>query len=264
MQNIHPTPEPHLTRVGLDDRLVVLARTLHAPEPAMEVALRENAMNWARLGKTCLGQALYRHRSFFQNPSGSLVWSHVELSYFRGLVPWDVTKDLVVNRQPTDANLLRAEILLTTPSSFLLPLDWQGLADRSKRLASLEFIRVEPAFFGEYRNVMRDYCGPAAEKLLRTGKFGTFRAMETAAVLYHDPALTIDWNQIHLCELTPEGFQGFGPEFKAALRDEPSSPADNSNVFADLDRIRTVPYWTFNDPVVEADTAIAQEGRRIP
>ena len=264
VQNIHPMPARRLARVELDDRLVVLARTVHAPEPAMEVALRENAMNWARFGKTCLGQALYRHRSFFQNPSGSSAWSHVELSYFRGLVPGDVIQDLVVNRQPAEVNLLRAEILLTTPSSFLLPLDWQGLADRSERLVSLEFIQVEPSFFGEYRNVMRDYCGRAAEKLVRIGKFGTFRAMETAAVLYRHPALTIDWNQIHLCELNPNGFQGFGREFKAALREEWSSPTDTSNVFADLDRIRTIPCWTFNDPVVEADTAIAQEGRRVP
>ena len=33
-----------------------------------------------------------------------------------------------------------------------------GLADRPERQASLEFIQVEPAFFGEYRDVMRDYA----------------------------------------------------------------------------------------------------------
>jgi hypothetical protein len=259
-----PTQKSCLTLVELDDRLVVLARTLHAPEPAMEAALKENAVKWARFGKTCLGQALYRHRSFFQNPSGSPAWSHVELSYFRGMVPGDVIQDLVVNRLPADANLLRAEILLTTPSSFILPLDWKGLVDRSERLASLEYIQVEPRFFGEYRSVMRDYCGPAATKLVRAGKFGTFRAMETAAVLYRDPGLTIDWNQIHLCELNPDGFHGFGREFKAALREEAPNADDTPDVFADLDRIRTVPRWTFNDPVVEADTAVAQEGRREP
>jgi hypothetical protein len=264
VQIISPTGKSRLARVELDDRLVVLARTMHAPEPAMEAALRESAVNWARFGEMCLGQALYRHRSFFQNPSGSPAWSPVELSYFRGMVPVDVIQDLVVNLQPAATNLLRAEILLATPSSFILPLDWQGLADRSDRLVSLEYIQVEPSFFSDYRNVMRDYCGPAAAKLVRAGKFGTFRAMETAAVLYRDPGLTIDWNQIHLCELNPEDFQGFGREFKAALREEPPNAADTPDVFADLDRMRTVPRWTFNDPVVEADTAVAQEGRREP
>jgi hypothetical protein len=176
------------------------------------------------------------------------------------MVPFDVIQDLVGNRQRNDAHLVRAEILLTTPSSFVLPLDWQGLADPSERLASLEFIQVNPAFFDEYRNVMRDYCGPAAARLVQVGKFGTFRAMETAAVLYRAPGLAIDWNQIHLCELNPDGFHGFGLEFKAAL-DTPDA-ADTPDVFAALDRIRTVPRWTFNDPVVEADTAVAQQGRR--
>src|SRR5678816_909798 len=99
---------------------------MHAPEPAMEAALKESAMNWSRFGETCLGLALYRHRSFFQNPSGSPAWSHIELSYFRGMVPGDVIQGLVVNRQPAVPNLLRAEILLTTPSSFVMPLNWQG------------------------------------------------------------------------------------------------------------------------------------------
>jgi hypothetical protein len=257
---IHPASNARLARVEPDDRLVVLARTVHATELAMEAVLKDGAMRWARFGKTCLGQALYRHRSFFQNPSSSPAWSHVELSYFRGMVPFDVIQDLVVDRQQNDASLVRAEILLTTPSSFVVPLDWQGLADPSERLASLEFIQVNPAFFGEYRSVMRDYCGPAAAKLVRLGKFGTFRAMETAAVLYRAPGLTIDWNQIHLCELNPDGFHGFGREFKAALdtRDAAGTP----DVFSALDRIRNVPRWTLNDPVVEADTAVAQEGRR--
>ena len=219
-------------------------------------------MKWARFGNTCLGQALYRHRTFFQNPSGSPAWSHVELSYFRGMVPGDVIQDLVVNWQPVESNLLRAEILLTTPSSFILPPDWQGLAGRSGWLASLEFIQVEPPFFGEYRSVMRDYCGPAAAKLVRAGKFGTFRAMETAAVLYRAPGLKIDWNQIHLCELNPDDFHGFGREFKAALREESPQGTDAPDVFAGLDRMRTVPRWTFNDAVVEEDAAVAQEGRR--
>jgi hypothetical protein len=228
----------------------------------MEAALKDSAMKCARFGETCLGQALYRHRSFFQNPSSSPAWSHIELSYFRGMVTGDVLQDLVVNRQHDHGSLVRAEILLTTPSSFVLPLDWHGLADRSEQLASLEFIQVDPAFLSEYRNVMRDYCGPAAAKLVRAGKFGTFRAMETAAVLYRAPGLTVDWNQIHLCELNPDGFHGFGREFEAAFREDIPNAADSPDSFASLDRIRTVPRWTFNDPIVEADRRVAQEGRR--
>jgi hypothetical protein len=83
-------------------------------------------------------------------------------------------------------------------------------------------------------------------------------------VLYRVPELTIDWNQIHLCELNPDGFDGFGREFKVALRDDTPNAADNPDVFAALDHIRTVPRWTFNDAIVEADTAVAQEGRREP
>jgi hypothetical protein len=88
--------------------------------------------------------------------------------------------------------------------------------------------------------------------------------METAAVLYCAPGLTIDWNQIHLCELNPDGFHGFGREFEAALREDTATATDSPDVFAALDRIRTVPRWTLNDPVVETDTAVAQEGRREP
>ena len=253
-----------MARIETDDRLVVLARTIHVRDPGMETALKDSAVNWARFGETCLGQALYRHRAIFQNASEAPVWNHLELSYFRSLVPGDAILDLVVKQQPATLDLLRAEILLTTASSFILPRDWQGSGDRPDRQASLEFIQVDPAFFGEYRDVMRDYCGPAAAKLVRAGKFGTFRAMETAAVLFQDPALKIGWNQIHLCELEADSFRGFGREFEAALREDAPDAAATSGVFAGLDRMRTVPRWTFNDPVVEADAAVAKEGRAEP
>ena len=61
------------------------------------------------------------------------MWSHLELSYFRSMVPGDAILDLVVKRQPAAMELLRAEILLTTPSSFVLPRDWQGLAGQPER-----------------------------------------------------------------------------------------------------------------------------------
>ena len=216
-------------------------------------------MNWIRFGNTCLGQALYRHRSVFQNASDGPMWSHLELSYFRDIVPADVVLELVSNPQSDGVHLLRAEVLLTTPSSFILPRDWQGSADRPERKASLEYISVQPKHLRDYRNAMRDYCGLAAMKLVQENRFGTFRAMETAAVLFRAPEMTIDWNQIHLCELDPNGFEGFGKEFAAALRADLPNGVDLPDAFADLGRIRTVPRWTFNDFVVEADSAIVGE-----
>lgn len=253
---ILPPDEPYLARIEPHDRLVVLARTLEARDPGAETALKDSALDWGRFGETCLGQALYRHRTVFQNAADAPVWSHLELSYFRDVVPADAIYDLVVKPRPAGTDLLRAEVLLTTPESFVLPRNWQGSAHRP---ASLEYIDVRAAHLREYRDVMRRYCGPAAAKLVRTNRFGTFRAMETAAVLYRDPGFKVDWNQIHLCEVDANGFDGFGKEFTAALGDSPEG-ADIGSVFAGLDRIRTVPRWTFNDPMVEVDLAVGRQG----
>jgi hypothetical protein len=261
-QSSRPTTNPPTAQFELSDRLVVLARTLHAPTPESEAALKEGVTNWKRFGGTCLGQALYRHRSFFQNPAETPAWSHTELSYFRSMVPEAAIKDLVGNRKPANVQLLRAELLLTTPGSFVLPRDWRGMSDQPEKVASLEFIQVNSTYFADYRHFMRDYCGPAASRIVRSGRFGTFRAMETVAVLYRDPAAQVDWNQIHLCELNPDGFKGFGREFDAAMRDKRAHGADTSRNFADLDLIRTVPRWTFNDPVIEMDIGLAYEGHR--
>lgn len=250
----------HLAQIEPDDRLVALARTVQVRDPETETALKDSAINWAHFGETCLGKALYRHRTVFQNAAEAPVWSHLELSYFRNIVPADAILELVVNPQPAGMDLLRAEILLTTPSSFILPRGWQGSADRPERQASLEYIQVQPKYLGEYRDVMRDYCGAAARKLVQANRFGTFRAMETAAVLYQDPGLKIEWNQIHLCELDPDGFEGFGKAFEAALREDLPDGAAFSDAFADLGRMRTVPRWTFNDPVVETDVTVGREG----
>lgn len=257
-ESIHPFCESRLARIEPDDRLVVLARTIQAPDPGTETALKDRTVNWARFGQTCLGQALYRHRSVFRNASEAAVWSHLELSYFRDIVPADAIHELVVKQQP-ETQLLRAEILLTTPSAFVLPRNWQGSADRPERQASLEYIEVQPPNLGEYRDIMRKYIGPAAAKLVQANRIGTFRTMETAAVLYRDPALKINWNQIHLCEVNADGFNGFGQEFDAALR-EVSPDGGFAAVFAGLDRMRMIPRWTFNDPVVEADAAVGREG----
>jgi hypothetical protein len=117
---------------------------------------------------------------------------------------------------------------------------------------------VQSPYLGEYRDIMRKYIGPAAAKLVQANRIGTFRTMETAAVLYLDPALRINWNQIHLCEVNADGFNGFGQEFDAALR-EVSPDGGFAAVFAGLDRMRMIPRWTFNDPVVEADAAVGRE-----
>lgn len=262
-ERIHPAQVPRLARIEPGDRLVVLARTLQAREPGAETALEERAADWRRLGETCLGQALYRHRSLLRDAAEAPVWSHLELSWFRDLVPADAIRALVAEPQPAGTDLLRAEILLTTPGSFILPRDWQGSADRSERQASLEYIDVGPAHLGDYREVMRNYVGPAAATLVAANRIGTFRAMETAAVLHHAPALTTDWNQIDLCEVDAAGFDGFGPLFDAPLRE--LAPAGGfAGIFADLDRIRTVPRWTFNDAVVEADAAVARGCKEEP
>ena len=237
---------------------MVLARTIQVRDLETEAALKDGAIDWARFGETCLGQALYRHRNVYQNASDAPVWSHLELSYFRNIVSADAILELVVNAQSSGMNLLRAELLLTTPSSFILPRNWQGSADRPERQASLEYIHVLPKYLHEYRDAMRDYCGPAARKLVRAKRFGTFRAMETAAVIYCDRGLKIEWNQIHLCELNAEGFEGFGKEFEMALREDLPEGAEFSDAFAGLGRMRTVPRWTLNDFVVEADMALGQ------
>jgi len=258
-ESIHLSDESPLARIEPEDRLVVLARTLQARDPGTETALEDSAVHWARLGEACLGQALYRHRSVFRNAAEAPPWSHLELTYFREVVPADAIFELVVQRQRADTLLLRAEILLTTPSAFVLPRDWLGSADRPERKASLEYIDVQSAFLGEYREAMRKYIGPAAAKLVRANRIGTFRAMETAAVLYRDPELKIDWNQIHLCEVDASGFTGFS----AALQ-EVSPNSGLAAVFDSLEGIRTIPRWTFNDPVVEADAAVAREGTLEP
>ena len=83
-------------------------------------------------------------------------------------------------------------------------------------------------------------------------------------MLYRDPGMKIDWNQIHLCEVDADGFDGFGQEFDAALQKVSPDGADFAGVFAGLDRIRTIRRWTFNDPVVEADAAVGREGTAVP
>ncbi len=241
-----------LIRIEPEDRLVVLARTIQAVAPEAEARLRDGTAGAERFGNSCLGQALYRHRSIFQGASNQPLWSHLELSYFRETVPADVIRALVNDRQPAGIELLRAEILLAMPASFILPGDWQGMAGRPELVASLEYIDVRPPHLGEYRDIMQEYCGPAAARLVQARKVGTFRAMETAAVLHQDPDFAIDWNQLHLCEVNADGFNGFGQAFSEALREvSPAKGAEVARVFAGLDRIRSVSRWTFNEALVE-------------
>ena len=101
-ETIHPFYESHLARIEPDDRLVVLARTIQVRDPGTEAALKDRVVSWARFGEACLGQALYRHRTVFRNASEAAVWSHLELSYFRDLIPADAIHELVVKQQPPE------------------------------------------------------------------------------------------------------------------------------------------------------------------
>lgn len=234
---------------------MVLARTLDAPSGAGREALEGQAGAWGELGPTCLGRSLYRHHSIFKSQSDAPVWSHAEFIYFRDLVPAAALDRLVHDAPPPGVRLLRAELLVTTPASFLFPKGWAGSSLRPHRKPSIEYLDVDPAFLRDYREIMRRYIGPGAARLVAMGKLGTFRTLETAAVLLQDPALGAAWNQIHLSEVDAEGFQGFGQELDAALR-EISPDGGFVTLFAGLDRMRTIPRWTLNDPVVEADAGV--------
>lgn len=250
--------EAAVTRIEPDARLVVLARTLQARDPTPDPrpgAARSGGAPGASFDGACLGRALYRHRSVFQSASDAPAWSHLDIHYFRDLVPAEAVHDLVLAPQPAGVRPLRAEILLTTPASFALPQGRRGPAGRPGRVASLEYIHVRPDRLGDYRAVMRRYVGPAAARLVAAGTFGTYRAMETAAVLHRDPAFDVDWNQIHLCGGEAEGFEGFAQAFDAALG-AVAPEGGYAEVFAGLGAMRTIPRWTFNDVVVEADDAI--------
>ena len=133
--------------------------------------LKDSAVNWARFGETCLGQALYRHRTVFQNASEAPAWSHLELSYFRSMVPGDAILDLVVKRQPATMDLLRAEILPDDPLVLRPAARLAGLG-RSSRNGRHHWSssRWNLAFFGEYRDVMRDYCWPCRREACPGGQ----------------------------------------------------------------------------------------------
>ncbi len=181
-----------LARIEPDQRIVVLARTIQARDSGSDASLKEAILDLARCREGCIGGALYRHHSVFQGASEAATWNHLELSYFQDVVPADIIFELVLKPQPVETHLLRAEILLTTPSAFVMPRDWRGSANRPEWQPSLEYIDVKREYLGEYRDVMQKYIGPAAARLVETGRIGTFRTMETAAVLYRDPSLNID------------------------------------------------------------------------
>ena len=246
-----------IVSIEQDARLVVLARTLDTRSAGAKETLEQAAGEWRHFGDTCLGRALYRHHSIFKGQSDAPIWSHVELIYFRDIVPSEVVDQLVRARQSPGVHLLRAEILVTTPASFVFPQGWAGSSHRPDRKPSLEYLDVDPSYLGEYREIMRRYIGPAASKLVAMGKLGTFRTMETVAVLFQDPSLGTNWNQIHLSEVDAESFQGFGQEFDAALH-EISPEGGFADIFAGLDRMRAIPRWTLNDPVLELDAAVGE------
>lgn len=240
-----------------EERLVVLARTLSARSVAAAETLEQAAHAWRHFGETCLGRALYRHHAIFKSQSAAPVWSHADFIYFRDIVPGDAIAELVHAPQPSGLHLLRAEILVTTPASFVFPRGWAGSSHRPHRKPSIEYLDVAPAHLRDYREIMRRYIGPAAAKLVAMGKLGTFRTMETAAVLFENPSLGTTWNQIHLSEVDAEEFQGFGQELDAALR-EIAPDGGFAELFAGLDGMRTIPRWTLNDAVLEDDAALGE------
>lgn len=256
-QPVTTSCEPEIVCIEQHERLVVLARTLDTKSADATETLERAATKWRQFGDTCLGRALYRHSSIFKSQSAAPVWSHAEFIYFRDIVPWDVVDQLVSTPQPLGMHLLRAEILVTTPQSFIVPRGWTGSARRPDRKPSLEYLDVDPSCLQDYREIMKRYIGPAASKLVAMGKLGTFRTMETIAVLFQDPSLGANWNQIHLSEVDAVEFQGFGQELDAALR-EISPDGGFAAVFAGLDHMRTIPRWTLNDAAVEADAAVGQ------
>lgn len=195
--------EPQIVSIEQGDRLVVLARTLDARSTEARETLEKAASEWRGFGETYLGRALYRHHSIFKSQSDALVWSHAEFVYFRDIVPSQVVDQLVHAPQPPGVNLLRAEILVTTPASFVFPRDWSGSSHRSGRKPSIEYLDVDPSYLRDYREIMRRFIGPAASKLVALGKLGTFRSMETAAVLFQAPSLVARWNQIHRARWMP-------------------------------------------------------------
>jgi hypothetical protein len=256
-QSVTTSCEQEIVRIEQHARLVVLARTLDTKSADATETLERTATEWRQFGDTCLGRALYRHSSIFKSQSAAPVWSHAEFVYFRDIVPCDVIDQLVRTPQPFGMHLLRAEILVTTPQSFVFPQGWTGSAHRPDRKPSLEYLDVDPSCLQDYREIMRRYIGPAASKLVAMGKLGTFRTMETVAVLFQAPSLGASWNQIHLSEVDATGFQGFGQELDAAVR-EIFPDGGFAAVFAGLDQMRTIPRWTLNEAVVEADAGIGQ------
>lgn len=254
-----------LVSIEQDQRLVVLARTLDAPSAESQHALARQADAWADLGPTCLGRALYGHHSIFKSQSDAPVWSHAEFIYFRDLVPAEAIARLVQDAPPPGVRLLRAELLATTPGAFHFPKGWAGSGHRPHRKPSIEYLDVDVTHLTDYRDIMRRYIGPGAARLVELGTLGTFRTLETTAVLFQDSALGTQWNQIHLSEVDAEGFQGFGQALDAVLRDI-SPDGGFTSLFDGLARMRTIPRWTLNDPVVEADAGVGAwaEGLALP
>ena len=238
---IDPSNRSHLARIEPDDRLVVLARTI-PPDPR-EIALKDSADNWARFGEACLGQALYRHRTVYRNASEAPVLSHVELSYFRNLVPVDASstawsgRNHGRNRPAARGNSSDHPFVLCTAARLA------GLG-RPTRTAS--FAGIYQRAFAISRRVQKRHAGllrPRGRKACLGEQVWAFRAMETAAILY----MTRSEDRLEPdspVELDADGFDGFGREFEAALRDVRRWHRP-CGTFAGLDRMRTVPRWTY-------------------
>ena len=183
---IRPIRSSCLARIETDDRLVVLARTMHLRDPGMETALKDSAVNWARFGGNmprtgALSAPRYLSRTP-RNPhrcDGAIS----ELSYFRSLVPERC--NIRPRGQATTGDVGLAsrrdspdDRLVLHPSARLAGLNRSAGPGR-------HITGVHPGRTCIFRRVPGCHAGllwPCCrEACPRQEEFGTFRAMETAA-----------------------------------------------------------------------------------
>lgn len=238
-------------RIEPERRLVVLARVLTLPDGLSEERLVNGIEKASRFGPLCLGQALYRHDHFHRDRLEAPPWTHVELTYFLHHAPLPAIKTLVTDIDGRET-LLRAELLLATPRSFIVGAEWPQNLHLTKWKASLEFLDVKSDHLDAYSESMRDINGPAATTLVERGLLGTFRAMETATVLYQDTSLDPGWNQLHLFETEAETFARFPDLMDEGIRAVTGGKRTFNEVFGGLDDIRTVRRWSLNTLVADS------------
>lgn len=228
------------------DRLVVLARTIDAGA-ADEAQLRQFERDItdaepAPPGR--LAHLLHREQRIYRQADNSPAWTHLEIAAFEQIVPLKAI-EAVLKPLPAPFRVLRAEVLVPSPGSYHADLTSKGPISSSGAI-SIEYIDVAEAHLEAYRNVMRDQCGPAAERLVESKVIKDFRALETAAILHQADDLPDAWNQIHLFDLGTTSFEDFQRAFEASLK---KIGPGYEEIFSQLDTIRTMRRWSFSDVV---------------